>query len=311
AYALVAMGGMVAGTTRAPVTAIIIVFELTNDYQIILPLMITVVISTILSSKLTRESIYTLKLVLRNIHIKEGTATNIMESIFVKDVYNKEYDYIKISDNFNEVVNKVIQGRGRNFPVVNSTNEIVGIIETNTIKDYLFDKDVLQNLLVASDLLSLNYDTVTFADNCQIALDKMKIYDFEGLPVVDENNPKQLIGMLWRKDIQDQYDKEIERRDISSSFASKISMKGEETDVQFLEGYSVSEIYPPKSFIGHSIRDLNIRAIYGVDILSIKTKQGKNEIVKAIPDPNHVIAEDEILVVAGESKNIILIKNLP
>ncbi|MCW9097733.1 MAG: chloride channel protein, partial [Ignavibacteriaceae bacterium] len=59
AYALVAMGGLVAGTTRAPITAIIIVFELTNDYSIILPLMVTCIISLILSSRLTRESIYT------------------------------------------------------------------------------------------------------------------------------------------------------------------------------------------------------------------------------------------------------------
>jgi len=60
------MGGLVAGTTRAPITAIIIVFELTNDYNIILPLMITCIISVILSAKLSRESIYTLKLLMRN-----------------------------------------------------------------------------------------------------------------------------------------------------------------------------------------------------------------------------------------------------
>ncbi|MCK5457303.1 MAG: chloride channel protein, partial [Melioribacteraceae bacterium] len=60
AYALVAMGGLVAGTTRAPITAIIIVFELTYDYEIILPLMITSIVSLILSSYLSRESIYTL-----------------------------------------------------------------------------------------------------------------------------------------------------------------------------------------------------------------------------------------------------------
>lgn len=311
AYALVAMGGLVAGTTRAPVTAIIIVFELTNDYDIILPLMITVVISSILSSKLTRESIYTLKLVLRNIHIKEGTASNIMETIFVKDVYTSDFDTIKLSDNFNEVVNKIIHGRGREFPVVNNKNELKGIILTNTIKDYLFDKDSLQNLLVASDLLSPNFEKSIIDNNCQIALDKMKSNNFDGLPVVESSESNQLIGMIWRKDIQDEYDKEIERRDISASFASKISMKGEETSVQFLEGYSVSEIYPPLSFIGHSIRDLNIRAKYGVDILSIKTKKGKGESVKAIPDPNHIISKNEILVVAGENKNINRIKNLP
>ena len=138
----------------------------------------------------------------------------------------------------------------------------------------------------------------------------MKNHDFDGLAVVESHESNQLIGMVWRKDIQGEYDKEVERRDISSSLASKISMKGEETSVQFLEGYLVAEITPPKSFIGHSIRELNIRAKYGVDILSIKTKKGKTESVKAIPDPNHIISKDEILVIAGENKNINLIKNL-
>jgi trk system potassium uptake protein TrkA len=87
-------------------------------------------------------------------------------------------------------------------------------------------------------------------------------------------------------------------------------MKGVESSVQFLEGYLVAEIIPPDSFVGHSIRELNVRAKYGVDILSIKTKKGKSESVKAIPDPNHIISKDEILVIAGENKNINLIKNL-
>ncbi len=310
AYALVAMGGLVAGTTRAPVTAIIIVFELTNDYHIILPLMITVVISTILSSKLTRESIYTLKLVLRNIHIKEGTASNIMEAIFVNEVYTNDYDSINISDNFSTVVNKVIQGRGRKFPVVDNNNNLKGIILVSTIKDYLFEKDELKDILIASDLLSPNFDTVTPEDNCQTALDKMKKYDFEGLPVVDSKDKKKVIGMIWRKDIQDAYDRAIERREISSNLASKINMKGNTTSVQFLEGYSVAEIVPPASFVGQSIRTLNVRAKYGVDILSIKIIKGKQESVIAIPSPDHIIDKDEILVVAGETKNINLLKNL-
>jgi len=310
AYALVAMGGLVAGTTRAPVTAIIIVFELTNDYNIILPLMVTVVISTILSSKLTRESIYTLKLVLRNIFIKEGTASNIMETIFVKEVYTTDFDTINISDNFSEVVNKVVQGRGRKFPVIDSKNNLKGVILVSTIKDYLFEKDELQNLLIASDLLSPNFTTATLEDNCGTVLDKMKKYNFEGLPIVDSKNNHQLIGMIWRRDIQDAYDKAIERREITSNLASRISMKGDETSIQFLEGYSIVEITPPSSFIGKSIRELNIRAKYSVDVLSIKTKEKRGSNIKAIPNPDHIISENEILVIAGETEKINLIKNL-
>ena len=120
AYALVAMGGLVAGTTRAPITAIIIVFELTNDYRIILPLMITCIMSMIVSTKLSRESIYTLKLVLRNIGIKEGMETNVMESIPVKNVYRKDFESINVSDNFSQIVNRIIRGKESDFPVIDS-----------------------------------------------------------------------------------------------------------------------------------------------------------------------------------------------
>jgi CIC family chloride channel protein len=310
AYALVAMGGLVAGTTRAPITAIIIVFELTNDYNIILPLMVTCIISTILSSKLSRESIYTLKLLLRNIHIKEGTETNIMESILVKDVYTKEYDHISISDNFSMVVNKVIRGSGPEFPVIDKKNKLRGIISMYDIKDHLFEKDSLSNLLIAKDLTIPKFTYLHEDDNCQRALDLMSMYQLEGLPVVKSDNSQKLSGMVWRKDIQDAYQKEIEKIELTSNLATSITSIQEDKSVYFIEGYSISEITPPNSFLGKSIRELNIRAKYGVDVLSVKTKVKRGKEVKAIPNPNYVIGEDDTLVIAGEIKNINKLKNL-
>jgi CIC family chloride channel protein len=310
AYALVAMGGMVAGTTRAPITAIIIVFELTNDYNIILPLMVTCIISTILSSKLSRESIYTLKLLLRNIHLKEGTETNIMESILVKDVYTKEFDHISISDNFGMVVNKVIRGRGPEFPVIDKKDNIRGIISMYDIKDHLFERDSLSSLLIAKDLTIPKFTYLLEDDHCQKALDLMAEYNLEGLPVVKSDKSKELIGMVWRKDIQYAYQKEIEKRELTSNLATSITQIQEDESVYFIEGYSISEITPPQSFIGKSIRDLNIRAKYGVDVLSIKTKVLRGREVKAIPNPNYVIGEDDTLVIAGEIKNINKLKGM-
>ena len=147
AYALVAMGGLVAGTTRAPITAIIIVFELTNDYHIILPLMITCIISTILSARFSNESIYTLKLLLRNIGIKEGVDTNVMDSIAVQNVYSTEFESINDTDNFSQVVKKVLNGKEFDFPVLTEEGRILGIISLNDIRDYLFEKDSLQNFI--------------------------------------------------------------------------------------------------------------------------------------------------------------------
>lgn len=310
AYALVAMGGLVAGTTRAPITAIIIVFELTNDYNIILPLMITCIISMILSAKLSRESIYTLKLLLRNINISEGTETNVMESIFVKEVYDDKFDSINISDNFSKVVNKVIRGKAIDYPVINNSGLIAGMISMYDIKDHLFEKDSLSNLLIANDLASQRYECITIDDNCQTALDKISRYGLDGLPVVEAFNSRKIIGMVWRNDIQDAYQKEIERREITANLASSITMRENEKSVQFLEGYSIAEIKPPASFYNKSIRELNIRALYGVDVLSIKSRSDRGSEITAIPSPEYVIKENDSLVIAGEIRNINLLKNI-
>ncbi len=310
AYALVAMGGLVAGTTRAPITAIIIVFELTNDYRIILPLMITCIMSMIVSSKLSRESIYTLKLVLRNIGLKEGMETNIMESIYVKNVYRKEFEAINASDNFSQIVNRVIQGKVTDFPVINADEHVSGMISIHDIKDYLYEKESLQNLLIAGDISNTNFETLAPDDSCQTALDKFRKYSYEGLPVVDKLNSGKLLGIIWRRDIQDAYDREIERRELTSNLASLITMKEEEPMVHFMEGYSIIEISPPKSFIGKSIRELDIRKEYGVDVLSIKIKEKRGERINAIPSPDYIINADDTLIIAGEISRINFVRNL-
>ncbi len=310
AYALVAMGGLVAGTTRAPITAIIIVFELTNDYSIILPLMVTCIISTILSAKLSRESIYTLKLLLRNIGIKEGMEVNIMESIYVKDIFRKDVETINDSENFNQIVNKVLKGKSAEYPVIDKDENVKGIISIYDIKGFFLEKDQLKDLLIATDIASTRFELLPPETSCQAALDIMSRYDLEGLPVINTESGNKLIGYIWRKDIQDAYQKEIERMEIASNLASSISMKEDEKHFHFMEGYSIVEISTPKSFIGKSIRELDIRMKYGVDVLSIKVGKKSDVKVKAIPNPNHIFTEDETIIVAGEISSINLLRNL-
>jgi len=310
AYALVAMGGLVAGTTRAPITAIIIVFELTYDYEIILPLMITAIVSTILSSYLSRESIYTLKLLLRGISINEGTEVNVMESIYVKDVFKKNFTAIEVTDNFSKVVNIVLSGKGVEFPVVNKAGNVVGIISMDDLKELLFEKDSLNSLLIAGDLANTEFETLTPEDNCKKALEIMHKYNFEGLPIVEAFNSKKIIGMIWRNDIQHAYQKEINRIEITKNLASSISMKEEITNIHFIEGYSIAEVKVPKSFVGKSIKELNIRSKYGVDVLSIKTNQKRGIDIKAIPNPDYVFKDIDSIVIAGEIKKINQLKDI-
>ncbi|MBU0506605.1 MAG: chloride channel protein [bacterium] len=311
AYALVAMGGLVAATTQAPITAIIIVFELTNDYHIILPLMITCIVSTIVSTKFSRESIYTLKLLRRNIHIKDGTEVNIMKSLYVKDIYTESFETILVTEDFDHIVKQLISGRDPYLLVIDKNKNYQGIISINSIKEYLFEKDIFHDLLIADDIADKKVETVLPEDNCQIVLDKISKSKLEGMPVLDPKNKKHVLGIIWRKNILDAYNREIMRRDVTSSLASQITMKENSTTVQFMEGYSIAEVKVPSQYVGKSIKELNIRNRYGVDILLIKSASpGRGPKMKAIPSPDHIFTEKDYLVIAGEIKNINMFKKM-
>ncbi len=310
AYALVAMGGLVAGTTRAPITAIIIVFELTKDYNIILPLMVVCIISTILSSKLSRESIYTLKLLLRNIKIKERAEVNIMKSIYVKDIYSRDFEHIEENRNFNEVVNILVSKKVPYVSVMNMHKQFMGIISLHNIKDLLLDRDALKYVFIAGDIADKSISTVTLNDNCKTALDRMGRCNYDGLPVVDTDNPLKQIGIVWRKDIDEAYKQEIEHIDFTSDIATKITLSNADKDVHFIEGYVVTEVQVPPAFVGKSILELKIRQDYGVDVLSIKKQTPAGHEIKAIPQADHIFQPDESIIVAGEVENINRIKNL-
>ena len=82
----------VAGAARAPFTAFLIVFEMTDDYRMIVPLMLGVIVSLLVAERLEHESIYTLKLSHRGIHLQHGKDVDVMESVRVSEVMLKTLD---------------------------------------------------------------------------------------------------------------------------------------------------------------------------------------------------------------------------
>ena len=134
--------------------------------------------------------------------------------------------------------------------------------------------------------------------------------NIEGLPVVEKKKPGNVIGMIWRRDIFDAYNKEVERQDVASTFATKVTMKNIDDHIHFMEGHAISEIPAPQKFIGRSIKELNIRAKYGVDVILIRSNTGKGSKVKAIPSPDYIISYSDSLIIAGEIGKINLLKDM-
>jgi CIC family chloride channel protein len=216
AYSIVGMGAVVSATTHGPLAAMLILFEMTGNYKIILPLMLSCILATIFAGMLKKDSIYTLKLVRRGVNIREGKEVNVLKSMFVKDVMNPHVETIAESSALVEMADHISKSKFNSFPVLNADNKLAGIISFNDYSEAIFDED-LKDLVVAKDLASENVTTVSTDDDLFTALEKISRKDFSTMPVVSPDDPTELVGIVTRRDIIGAYEKAVLKKSLFQS----------------------------------------------------------------------------------------------
>jgi CIC family chloride channel protein len=211
AYSIVGMGAVVSGTTHGPLSAILILFEMTGDYKIILPLMIACIISSLASGQLLKESIYTLKLARRGVNIRAGKEVNVLKSIPVSDVMNPEVETIPENISLGGLAEKISKSKYKSFPVVDQGGRLTGIVTHYDYRDVVFDED-LKDLVVVKDVATPMVVTVSIDDNLYDAMEKITSKDFSLLPVISDLESRQLLGVLTRRDIISAYNRAITKK---------------------------------------------------------------------------------------------------
>lgn len=210
AYALVAMGGVVSGTTHAPITAILILFELTGQYSIILPLMITCILSTIVASSLKHGSIYTIKLLRRGVNIETGREVNVLQRLLVKDCMQHMGVTIPESMNLRQIIETFKSHNAPYLHVLNEDQELTGIISFRDIRPILDEESLLQ-LIIAKDIATTRLVTTTPEETLQQALEKVTSAGVSQLPVIQDG---RLVATLRECDITATYSQELIKREI-------------------------------------------------------------------------------------------------
>ncbi len=213
AYALVAMGGVVAGTTYAPITAILIIFEMTGKYSIILPLMLTCITATVLNSTIDRASIYTTKLLRRGIDIEAGRERNILQLMLVKDVMTSDLVTVPESATLERILWTFKTKNAPYLHVVDANDNLTGIISFRDIRPVLYEEDLLQ-LIIAKDLATTRLETVIMNDTLQEALDRMTDKGVSQLPVLESETSRRLAGTLTEHDLNTAYNQQLLRKEI-------------------------------------------------------------------------------------------------
>ena len=211
AYSIVGMGAVVSGTTHGPLSAILILFEMTGDYKIILPLMIACIMSSLASGQILTDSIYTLKLARRGVNIRAGKEVNVLRSISVGEVMNPEVETIPEKVTLGRLAQKVSKSKYKSFPVVDQGGRLTGIVTHYDYRDVVFDEN-LKDLVVVKELATPKVVTVSIDDNLYDAMEKITSRDFSILPVVSAEDPHQLLGVLTRRDIISAYNRAITKK---------------------------------------------------------------------------------------------------
>jgi len=220
AYSLVGMGAVLAAATHGPINGIIILFEMTGSYKIILPLMLSCIIAAVLSGQIRRESIYTLKLIRRGVDIRAGREVNVLRSLFVRDAMTKDVVTVPEDLPLPDLVRFTLEGRYSSFPVVDRQGLLSGIVTFQDFKEILFEEG-LENLVVAGDIAVPGVITVTEGENLDRALRKIGFRNIEQLPVVAEGNPRKIVGILSRRDILSAYNKALVDRSLAEGMEKR------------------------------------------------------------------------------------------
>jgi CIC family chloride channel protein len=183
-------------------------FEMTGDYKIILPLMITCIISALVAGQLYRESIYTLKLTRRGVDIQAGREVNVLKSISVRDVMNVDVETIYEGAPLGVFSRIIAKSKYNSFPVLDADDQLVSILSFADYRDAVFNED-LKDLIIARDLATKAVHTIDTDANLYDALQAISYKDFAILPVVSADDAQHLVGVVSRRDILGAYDKAV------------------------------------------------------------------------------------------------------
>ncbi|MDH3330131.1 MAG: chloride channel protein, partial [Desulfobulbaceae bacterium] len=215
AYATVGIGAFLAASTHAPMTAIFLLFEMTGNYMIIIPIMITAILGTTTAKRLYVDSIDTVDFTREGINIHEGREVAIMKSIKVGKAITEDVDFISENANINHLLELFRFAKDSfYFPVINHKGLMVGVVSMQDVKNILHDEEQRVCYLVGA-ICSRDVITLTPDDNLY---DAMQLFDLKGIdeiPVVENLDDPWVLGMLKRRDVIAAYNHEVLKRGIS------------------------------------------------------------------------------------------------
>jgi CIC family chloride channel protein len=206
-FALAGMGAVVSGTTLAPITAIVTIFELTLHPQIILPLMVSCISATLVVRLLFGVSAYEMKLLRRGINIVRGHDVSILRDLCVRDFMRHTVPIISLKASLDDIVEEMSTSPYPHFVVEDDQHQLAGVLSLRDVREALLYFEDLKEGVIAADLMTTHVTTITSQDNMETALHLFEDHPYSMFPVVDTEN--HVVGILTKDDLLKAYDQKV------------------------------------------------------------------------------------------------------
>ncbi len=281
AYALVGMAAVFAAAAHAPITAILIVFEMSGDYRLILPLMLATVLSSLVSEKLRRDSIYTLKLSRRGVHLERGRDIDVMRGVLVGEAMSTDVDTVTTEMTLAELRKAFLDSHHHGFPVLDSDGKLFGVVTIQDLGRAEQRPDV--DSLHVRDIATTNILTATPDEPVWLALRRLGTRDVGRLPVVDRFDRRRLLGAVRRYDIISAYQTAILRRVELQEHTDQLRL-GRLTGTDILDIL----IHPQSQVVGKKVCDVELPE----NCVLISVRRGQN--VQIVKGSTIIEADDRV-----------------
>jgi CIC family chloride channel protein len=210
AYALVGMAAFAAGAVHTPVTLIVMLLEMSGDYQLILPLMLGTVLSTAVSYLIGHHSIYTSNLLRRGVHLDSSKNIDVMQGILVGEGMSQVGEVVRLDMPLKELAAQFARTHSHGFPVVDEQGRLAGAVSIGDYERALREGNTSEMHVV--DIATTDNLIVTYPDEpMSRALRRLAKTDIGRIPVVAHPASRELVGIIRRTDIIRAYDRAFQK----------------------------------------------------------------------------------------------------
>jgi len=314
AFVLVGMGAVLAGVNSIPISAILIIFEMTQDYTFILPLMLAIVMSTTIVQVFLKGSIHMKHLEREGYKISSGRDTNILRSIFVIDVMRSDILLIPEKTSISKLISMLLASPHATFYTIDKDKNLVGTITENELLPIITEYQYIRDTFIAGDIAKPFVVTVFKMHDLDYVLKLFGNNNVDQFPVVTQENPNKAIGTIRRQDVITAYNRESLKHNLTDGLANEIKSIEKTHVSKVADGYSIIEHSVISEFIGKTLVELRLRNKYGLEVLMIKQgkspfsdKETESKII--VSNPNYKIKAGDVLVLFGSDKNIAKIES--